>query len=90
MAACLTATWAIAAQTVRARWTVPAVDGLLVSSIAEDGPAARAGLLVSRRDRRKVDGEPVGSLAALRDRMVVGAQVSMLVSPRRFCARDCP
>ncbi|MEJ8821181.1 S1C family serine protease [Variovorax humicola] len=69
----------IAAQTVRATLDGAAVDGLLVSSIAEDGPAARAGILVSDVIV-KVDGEPVGSLAALRDRMVVGAQVSMLVS----------
>jgi S1-C subfamily serine protease len=69
----------IAAQPVRATLDGNAVDGLLVSSIADDGPAARAGILVSDVIV-KVDGEPVNSLANLRDRMTVGAQVRVLLS----------
>jgi S1-C subfamily serine protease len=56
-----------------------AVDGLLVSSLADEGPAARAGLLVSDVIV-KIDGEPAGSLDALRDLLKVGAQVRVLVS----------
>ena len=69
----------IAAQPVRATLDGAAVDGLLVSSVADDGPAARAGLLVADVIV-KVAGEPVASLDALRERLKVGAQVSMLVS----------
>ncbi|MEJ8856931.1 S1C family serine protease [Variovorax robiniae] len=69
----------IAAQPVRATFDGSAVDGLLVSSLADDGPAARAGILVSDVIV-KVDGEAVTSLAALRDRMTVGAQVRVLLS----------
>jgi S1-C subfamily serine protease len=69
----------IAAQPVRATLDGAAVDGLLVSSIAEDGPAARAGLRVSDVIVR-VGGEPAGSLDALRDLLRVGSQVPVLVS----------
>src|SRR5450755_2755015 len=69
----------IAAQTVRATLDGTAVDGLLVSSVADEGPAARAGLLVSDVIV-KVGGEPTGSPDALRDLLQVGAQVRVLVS----------
>ncbi len=69
----------IAAQPVRALLDGAAVDGLLVSSLADEGPAARAGLLVSDVIV-KIDGEPAGSLDALRDLLKVGAQVRVLVS----------
>jgi S1-C subfamily serine protease len=69
----------IAAQPVHATLDGAPVDGLLVSSVADDGPAARAGLLVADVIV-KVGGEPVSSLEALRERLKVGAQVAMLVS----------
>ena len=69
----------IAAQPVRATLDGAAVDGLLVSSVAEDGPAARAGLRVSDVIV-KVGTEPVRDLGALRDLLQVGAQVRILVS----------
>jgi S1-C subfamily serine protease len=69
----------IAAQPVRATLDGAAVDGLLVSSVADDGPAARAGIKVSDVIV-KVGGEPVGSLEALRDRLQVAAQVQVLVA----------
>ena len=50
----------IAAQPVRATLDGVALDGLLVSEVAEDGPAARAGVLVSDVIV-KVSGEPAGS-----------------------------
>jgi S1-C subfamily serine protease len=69
----------IAAQPVRATLDGAPVDGLLVSSVADDGPAARAGLRVSDVIV-KVAGEPVGSLHALRDRLQAGAEVEMVVA----------
>jgi S1-C subfamily serine protease len=69
----------IAAQPVRATLDGTAVDGLLISSVADEGPAARAGLRVSDVIV-KVGGEPVDSLDALRDLLQVGAQVRVLVS----------
>lgn len=69
----------IAAQPVRATLDGAAVNGLLVSSVAEDGPAAQAGLLVSDVIV-KIDGEPTDSLDTLRDRLQVGARVQVLVS----------
>jgi len=69
----------IAAQPVRATLDGAAVDGLLVSSVADDGPAAQAGLRVGDVIV-KVAGEPVASLHALRDRLQAGAQVTVLVS----------
>lgn len=69
----------IAAQPVRATLDGAVVDGLLISSIAAEGPAARAGLRVSDVIVR-VGGEPAGSLDALRDLLQVGAQVRVLVS----------
>jgi serine protease Do len=69
----------IAAQPVRATLDGAALDGLLVSSLAEDGPAARAGVRVSDVIV-KVAGQPVGSLDALRELLQVGTQVAVLVS----------
>ena len=69
----------IAAQPVRATLDGTAVDGLLVSSVADEGPAARAGLRVADVIV-KVGGDPVGSLDALRGLLQVGAQVRVLVA----------
>ena len=69
----------IAAQPVRATLDGAAVDGLLVSSVADEGPAARGGLQVADVIV-KVGGEPVASLDALRDLLLVGAQVRVLVA----------
>ena len=69
----------IAAQPVRATLDGAAVDGLLVSSVADDSPAAQAELRVGDVIV-KVGGEPVASLGALRDRLQVGVQVTLLVS----------
>lgn len=68
----------IAAQPARAVLDGAAVDGLLVSSLADDGPAARAGLLVGDVIVQ-VDGTAVGTLDMLRDRLTVGAQVQLSV-----------
>jgi serine protease Do len=64
----------IAAQPVRASLDGAAIDGLLVSSVAADGPAARGGLLVGDVIV-KVAGQAVDSLDALRQHLIVGAQV---------------
>ena len=69
----------IAAQPVRATLDGAPVDGLLVSSVVDDGPAARAGLRVADVIVQ-VGGEPVDSLEALRDRLQVGTQVPVRVS----------
>jgi serine protease Do len=69
----------IAAQPVRASLDGAAIDGLLVSSLAADGPAARAGLLVGDVIV-KVAGQAVDSLDALRQHLVVGAQVRVGVA----------
>jgi len=64
----------IAAQPVRAQRDGVGVDGLLVTSVADDGPAARAGLLVGDVIVT-IGGQPVGSLDGLRERLQVGTQV---------------
>lgn len=69
----------IAAQPVRATLDGSAVDGLLVSSLADEGPAARAGLRVSDVIV-KIGDRSATSLEALRDQLQVGAQVRVLVS----------
>ena len=56
----------IAVQAVHAELDGTAVDGLLISSVADGGPASRAGLQVGDVIV-KVGGEPVGSLSALRN-----------------------
>lgn len=66
----------IAAQPVRAQLDGQGVDGLLVSSVADGGPAARAGLLVGDVIVR-LGGQPVGGLEALRQQLQVGAQVTL-------------
>jgi len=68
----------IAAQAARAVVEGSPMAGLLVSSLAEDGPAARGGLLVGDVIVQVGD-EPVSSLDALRDRLQVGAQVRLSV-----------
>ena len=55
------------------------VRGLLVSSVADDGPAAKGGLQVGDVIV-KVGGRPVERLDALRDALQLGADVSVLVS----------
>jgi serine protease Do len=69
----------IAAQPVHAMLDGTAVDGLLISSVAEGGPASRAGLQVGDVIV-KIGGEPVGSLNALRNLLQVGAHLRVLVS----------
>ena len=69
----------IAAQPVRAVLEGTAVTGLLVSTLADDGPAARAGLLVGDVIVQ-VGSVAVGTLDALRDRLQVGAQVQLTVA----------
>ena len=69
----------IAAQPVRAQREGVGVDGLLVSSVAEDGPAARAGLLVGDVIVA-LAGQPVSSLDALRERLQVGAQTDVEIA----------
>jgi len=69
----------IAAQPVRATLDGAPVEGLLVSSVADDGPAAHAGVHVGDVIV-KVDGTSIGSLHALRDSLQAGARVTMVVS----------
>ena len=66
----------IAAQAVRAQRDGEAVDGLLVTSVADDSPAARAGLLVGDVIVT-LAGEPAGSLERVRERLQVGAQIEL-------------
>ena len=69
----------IAVQAARAVQEGKPVTGLLVSSLAEDGPAARAGMLVGDVIV-KVGSAAVGTLDALRDLLQVGAQVQVTVA----------
>jgi S1-C subfamily serine protease len=69
----------IAAQPVRAVLEGAPVTGLLVSSLADDGPAARAGLLVGDVIVQ-VGGLAVGTLGALRDLLQIGTQVQLTVA----------
>jgi S1-C subfamily serine protease len=69
----------IAAQPVRATLAGQPVDGLLVSSVADDGPAARAGLQVADVIVR-IGGQPVGSLDELRKLLQPDTSVTLLVS----------
>jgi S1-C subfamily serine protease len=62
----------IAVQPVRATLDGQGVDGLLVSSVADDGPAARAGLLVGDVIVA-VNGRPAPRLEALREQLVGSA-----------------
>ena len=68
----------VAAQPVRTTQDGTPVDGLLVSSVAADGPGARGGLLVGDVITQ-LDGEPVASLDALRGALRVGAEVAVQV-----------
>lgn len=58
----------VAALPVRATLEGAATDGLLVSSVADDGPAARAGVLVGDVIV-SASGQPVASIEALRERL---------------------
>jgi serine protease Do len=69
----------IAAQPVRAHRDGEAVDGLLVTSVADDSPAARAGLLVGDVIVTLAS-EPAGSLERVRERLQVGAQIELGIS----------
>lgn len=69
----------IAAQPVRAVLDGAPVSGLLVSSLADDGPAARAGLLVGDVIVQ-VGSLAVGTLDALRDLLQIGTQVQLTVA----------
>ncbi|MCW5659283.1 MAG: serine protease [Burkholderiaceae bacterium] len=66
----------IAAQPVRAQRDGVAVDGLLVTSVADDSPAGRAGLLVGDVIVT-LGGQPAGSLERVRDQLQVGAQIEL-------------
>ena len=68
----------IAAQPARAMVDGVSVQGLLVSSLAEDGPGARGVLLVGDVIV-KLDSEPVSSLDALRDLLQIGARLRVAV-----------
>lgn len=72
----------IAAQPVRATIEGVATDGLLVSSVADDGPAAKAGLLVGDVIV-EVGGQAVASIEALRARLAgeaVGSSLALKVA----------
>ena len=83
----------IAVQPVRTTLDGAGVDGLLVSSVAADGPAARGGLLVGDIVV-SLGGKPAASLEALRDLLRVGEQVLAVVvrggRPPRADARRHP
>ena len=68
----------IAVQPVRTTLDGVHVDGLLISSVAADGPAARGGLLVGDIVV-SLGGKPASSLEALRDLLQVGEQVQAVV-----------
>jgi len=68
----------IAVQPVRTTLDGSGVDGLLVSSLAADGPAARGGLLVGDV-LVSLGGKPAASLEALRDLLQVGQQVQAVL-----------
>jgi len=64
----------IAAQPVRVRQDGREVEGLMISSVSDDGPAARAGLRVADVILQ-VGATPVGSLDQLRDALALDADV---------------
>ena len=68
----------IAVQGVRATMDGTGVDGLLVTSLAADGPAARGGLLVGDVIVT-LAGQPASSLDALRSHLQVGATVQAVI-----------
>lgn len=72
----------VAAQPVRAKLDGAATEGLLISSVADDGPAAQAGLLVGDVIV-SAGGQPVASIEALRERLgaeQVGAALQLRVA----------
>lgn len=68
----------IAAQPARTTLDGATVEGLLISSLADGGPAARGGLLVGDVILA-LDGAPVGALDELRHRLQVGSRVAVSV-----------
>jgi S1-C subfamily serine protease len=68
----------IAAQPVRTTLDGASLDGLLVSSVAPDGPGARGGLRVGDVITR-IDDRPVANLDALRGALKVAAQAQVHV-----------
>lgn len=68
----------VALQPARTTLDGKVLDGLLVSSVAEDGPAAKAGLLVGDV-MIEVAGHAVASLDDLRDSLTVGATLEAIV-----------
>jgi serine protease Do len=68
----------IAAQPAQARLGEERVEGLLLTSVAEDSPAARAGLLVGDIIVRAGD-EPATALDRLRARLQVGTRLPLAV-----------
>jgi len=68
----------IAVQSVRATMDGAGVDGLLVTSLAADGPAARGGLLVGDVIVT-LAGQPASTLDALRSQLQVGATVQAVI-----------
>jgi serine protease Do len=68
----------IAAQPVRAMQNGEAVPGLLVSSLAEDGPAAQGGLLVGDVIVA-LGGQAVSSMESLRNLLQLGARMRLAV-----------
>lgn len=68
----------IAAQPAQARLGEERVDGLLLTSVAEEGPAARAGLLVGDIIVRAGE-EPATALDRLRARLQVGSRLPLAV-----------
>jgi serine protease Do len=69
----------IAAQSVEITVDGRSVEGLLVSSLAENGPAAKGGMKVADVIVQ-VGSTPVGTLGQLRDALEVGAQVPVRVA----------
>lgn len=92
----------IAAQPVRALLDGQGVDGLLVSSVADDAPAAKAGLLVGDVIVA-AGGQPVAGIDELRDRLAAqapggalplrvargGQAVELVATPGERPARHC-
>jgi S1-C subfamily serine protease len=69
----------LAAQAARVSVEGADVQGLLVTSVAQDGPAARAGLRVADTILH-VAGREVGDLEALRDALQAGSRVPVVVA----------
>lgn len=68
----------VALQPARATFDGKSVDGLLVGSVADDGPAAKAGLMVGDVIV-ELAGRPVAGLDVLRDALTVDATLETIV-----------